>query len=42
MEIGYDQAEAVKALLTENGKYHDIEVIKDYAGNDGVVRACYY
>ena len=42
MEIGYDQAEAVKALLTENGKYHDIEVIKDYAGNDRVVRACYY
>ncbi|RKM55633.1 peptide chain release factor N(5)-glutamine methyltransferase [Butyrivibrio sp. X503] len=42
MEIGYDQAEAVKALLTENGKYHDIEVIADYAGNDRVVRACYY
>ena len=42
MEIGYDQAEAVKALLPENGKYHDIEVIKDYAGNDRVVRACYY
>ena len=42
MEIGYDQAEAVKALLTENGNYHDIEVIKDYAGNDRVIRACYY
>ena len=42
LEIGYDQAEAVKALLTENGNYHDIEVIKDYAGNDRVIRACYY
>lgn len=42
MEIGYDQAESVTALLTENGRYHDIEVIKDYAGNDRVVRACYY
>ncbi|MBR4670508.1 MAG: peptide chain release factor N(5)-glutamine methyltransferase [Butyrivibrio sp.] len=42
MEIGYDQAEAVKALLTENGNYHDIEVIKDYAGNDRVIRTCYY
>lgn len=42
MEIGYDQAEAVKGLLTEHGRYHDIEVIKDYEGNDRVVRACFY
>lgn len=42
MEIGYDQAEAVTELLNEAGSYHDIEVIKDYAGNDRVVRACYY
>ena len=42
MEIGYDQAEAVKALMEANGKYHDIEVIKDYGGNDRVIRACYF
>ena len=42
MEIGFDQAEDVTALLTEDGRYHDIEVIKDYAGNDRVVRACFY
>jgi release factor glutamine methyltransferase len=42
MEIGYNQAEAVTKLLNDKGCYHDIEVIKDYAGNDRVVRACYY
>ena len=42
MEIGYDQGEAVKELLEQNGKYHDIEVLKDYSGNDRVVRACFY
>ena len=42
MEIGYNQAETVSQLLNEKGCYHDIEVIKDYAGNDRVVRACYY
>jgi release factor glutamine methyltransferase len=42
LEIGYDQAEAVKGLLEEKGHYHDIEVIQDYSGNDRVVRACYY
>ncbi len=42
MEIGYNQAEAVSQLLNEKNCYHDIEVIKDYAGNDRVVRACYY
>jgi release factor glutamine methyltransferase len=42
MEIGYDQAEDVVKLLENAGSYHDIEVIKDYAGNDRVVRACYY
>ena len=42
LEIGYDQADDVKALLEKEGKYHDIEVIKDYGGNDRVVRACYY
>ena len=42
MEIGYDQAFEVTELLEKAGCYHDIEVIKDYAGNDRVVRACFY
>ncbi len=35
-EIGYDQGEAVKALLEEQG-YRDVDVVKDYAGLDRVV-----
>lgn len=35
-EIGYDQGEAVSAILKENGFTH-IGVIKDYGGNDRVV-----
>ena len=35
-EIGYDQGEAVKALLTANG-YTEVAVVKDYAGLDRVV-----
>ncbi|MBO4457247.1 MAG: peptide chain release factor N(5)-glutamine methyltransferase [Butyrivibrio sp.] len=42
LEIGYDQADCVKELLEKESKYHDIEVIKDYGGNDRVIRACYY
>ncbi len=42
MEIGYDQAEAVREILDKKGFYHDIEVIKDFSGNDRVIRACYY
>lgn len=42
LEIGFDQADEVKELMEAKGFYHDIEVIKDYAGNDRVVRACYY
>jgi release factor glutamine methyltransferase len=42
MEIGYDQGQAVKGLLEQDKRYHDIEVIKDYSGNDRVVRACFY
>ena len=40
MEIGYDQGEDVKQILLENG-FADIEIIKDYAGNDRVVFAKY-
>ena len=35
-EIGYDQGEAVQALLAANG-YTEIAVVKDYAGLDRVV-----
>ena len=35
-EIGYDQGEAVQALLVANG-YTEIAVVKDYAGLDRVV-----
>ena len=35
-EIGYDQGEAVQALLAANG-YTEITVVKDYAGLDRVV-----
>lgn len=38
MEIGYDQAEAVTKLLK---KAKDIKVIKDYEGNDRIVKAVY-
>ena len=42
LEIGYDQAQALTEMLENDGHFHDIEVIKDFAGNDRVVRACYY
>lgn len=42
MEIGFDQAEAVTALLTDKGHFHEIETIKDFSGNDRVVKACFY
>lgn len=35
-EIGYNQGESVRDILFRNG-FSDIEVIKDYAGNDRVV-----
>ncbi len=40
LEIGYNQGEALSALLTENG-FEDIEVIKDLAGLDRVVKGVY-
>lgn len=40
-EIGYDQARSVSRLMEEAG-YAEIEVIKDYAGLDRVVRGTYY
>lgn len=37
-EIGYDQAQKVKDILINNN-YVDIEVFKDYSGNDRVILA---
>ena len=37
-EIGYDQGRAVSELLEDKG-YRDIQVIKDLAGLDRVVKA---
>ena len=39
-EIGYNQAEAVKYIMTEAG-FGDIEVVKDLAGHDRVVYGKY-
>lgn len=36
LEIGYDQGEAVKEIMRKNG-FHEIEVRKDFGGNDRVV-----
>ena len=40
-EIGFDQAEAVKALLEATGQYSNIQCIADLGGNDRVVTAVY-
>ena len=39
MEIGDTQAEAVRNLLAQQGRYEDIRVIQDYSGRDRVVVA---
>ena len=41
LETGYDEAEAVSALLMEGG-FTDIHVKKDYSGNDRVIRGKYH
>ncbi len=38
-EIGWDQAEAVMAMLRESSSFHEPELIKDLAGKDRVVLA---
>jgi len=40
-EIGFDQAESVKALLEETGHYSNIQCIADFGGNNRVVTAVY-
>lgn len=37
LEIGYDQGEAVSAMMRQSG-YTQVEVVKDLAGNDRVVK----
>ena len=39
-EIGYNQAKEVEEILREQG-FSDINIIKDYGGNDRVVKAVY-
>jgi release factor glutamine methyltransferase len=39
LEIGHDQAEAVKGLMAEAGVYEEPQVSKDLGGNDRVVAA---
>jgi release factor glutamine methyltransferase len=39
LEIGYDQADAVKTMGRQRGRYHTIQVVKDYSGQDRV--ACF-
>lgn len=36
LEIGYDQAQAVSALMREAG-YYEVRTVKDYGGNDRIV-----
>lgn len=38
MEIGFDQAASVTGILRDRG-YAEIEIIRDYGGNDRIVRA---
>ena len=38
LEIGYNQAAAVSGLLKDRG-FSDIEIVKDYSGNDRVALA---
>ncbi len=37
LEIGYDQGEAVRGIFEERG-YRDTEIIKDYSGNERVMK----
>ena len=42
LEIGFDQAEGVSKILEDTGRFHEIEAVKDFSGNDRVVKACFY
>ena len=38
LEIGFDQAEALKQLATEHLPHATVEIIRDLGGNDRVVK----
>lgn len=38
LEIGYDQAEDLKKMMKDSGKYEQIEIMKDLAGLDRIVK----
>lgn len=40
-EIGHDQGKEVATLLAKNDNFTEIQVIKDYAGNNRIVKAQY-
>ena len=40
-EIGHDQGKDVALLLAKNDEFKEIQVIKDYAGNNRIVKAKY-
>ena len=40
-EIGYDQAKEVEQILSHFNEYKKIEILKDYGGNDRVVKCKY-
>ena len=39
MEIGFDQKDAVQALLTETGRFENIICLKDLTGKDRIIVA---
>jgi len=38
LEIGWDQAEDLRRIIAEDGRYSEAEIIKDLAGHDRVVK----
>ena len=41
-EIGYNQGKAISKMLIEAGRFSEIEITKDYNGNDRVVAAKFF
>ncbi len=39
LEIGYDQGESVSSLIDQSGRFNDINILKDLAGHDRVIKA---
>ncbi|MDO5490965.1 MAG: peptide chain release factor N(5)-glutamine methyltransferase [Bacillota bacterium] len=38
MEIGYDQGEALRKMLKDDGRYREIEIVRDLPGKERVIR----